>query len=146
MSDATPVKTPWHLWVVGVLTLLWNGLGVLDFAMTQTKNEAYMSQFTEEQLAYFYGFPMWFVVTWGGATIGAAAGSLLLLLRSRFAAVLFGAALVCLVLSNVYTFVLTDGLEMMGGTTPLIITVVVMVIAVGEVIYARRQTQRGVLR
>jgi len=33
----------------------------MDYVMTQTKNEAYMSGFTPEQLAFFYSFPAWVV-------------------------------------------------------------------------------------
>ena len=36
------VKTPWHLWLVGVLSLLWNGFGAFDFIQTTTRGEAYM--------------------------------------------------------------------------------------------------------
>ena len=28
-------KTPWHLWVVGVLTLLWNAVGATSYTMTR---------------------------------------------------------------------------------------------------------------
>ena len=29
-------RTPWHLWVVGVLALLWNGSGAYVFMMAQS--------------------------------------------------------------------------------------------------------------
>ena len=41
MTDMT-VKTPWHLWAVGVISLLWNGYGGYDFIMTTTQGETYM--------------------------------------------------------------------------------------------------------
>ena len=44
-TPQTP-KTPWHLWVVGVLSLLWNMIGAFDFYMTQTHNAAYLKNFT----------------------------------------------------------------------------------------------------
>ena len=43
-------STPWHLWAVGVVALLWNGYGGYDYVMTQTDNAAYMAQFTAEQV------------------------------------------------------------------------------------------------
>ena len=30
------VKTPWHLWVVGVVAVLFNGVGVFDYVMSKT--------------------------------------------------------------------------------------------------------------
>jgi hypothetical protein len=47
-------KAPWHLWVVGVVSLLWNSVGALDFVMTQTKNATYMRGFTSAQLEFYY--------------------------------------------------------------------------------------------
>ena len=29
------VRTPWHLWVVGILTLLWNSVGGFSYTMTR---------------------------------------------------------------------------------------------------------------
>jgi hypothetical protein len=51
------VRTPWHLWVVGAVSLLWNAMGAFDYLMTQSRAEWYMSQFTAEQLDYFGSFP-----------------------------------------------------------------------------------------
>ena len=73
------VRTPWHLWAVGIFAFLWSGMGAFDYLMTQTRNEAYMANFTEAQLEYFYGFPAWVEGTWALAVWGALAGSVFLL-------------------------------------------------------------------
>jgi len=138
-------KAPWHLWVVGGVSLLWNAMGALDFAMTQTKNEAYMKAFTPEQLDYFYGFPLWVVVLWGISTWGALAGSVLLLLRRRTAAGTFLVSLIAMGPVFVHNYVLTDGLRIMGGAAPAIFTAVIVTVAVLLLVYARRQRVRGVL-
>jgi len=33
-------NTPKHLWVVGVVSLLWNAVGAFDYFMSKTRNEA----------------------------------------------------------------------------------------------------------
>jgi hypothetical protein len=53
MAGTNTASTPRHLWVVGVLSLLWNLFGAMDYVMTQTQNEAYMGQFTPKQLEFF---------------------------------------------------------------------------------------------
>jgi len=40
--EAGVEPTPWHLWVIGVVALVWSAMGALDYVMTQTRNEAYM--------------------------------------------------------------------------------------------------------
>jgi len=58
MADTGPEspKTPWHLWVIGVISLLWNSTGAMDFTMTQARNAAYLKGLTQAQLDFFYGF------------------------------------------------------------------------------------------
>ena len=59
MSETREVgveSTPWYLWVIGVVALVWSAMGALDYVMTQTRNETYMSEFTPEQLSFFTAF------------------------------------------------------------------------------------------
>ena len=144
MIEATG-KAPRHLWVVGVLTLLWNAIGAFDYAATQLRIEAYMSQFTPEQLEYFYGFPAWAVASWAIAVWSSLLGSLGLLLRKAWAVWLFGLALAGMAITFVYNFLLSDGLSMMG-TGGAIFTAVIWAVAIFLFFYSRAMARRGVLR
>ncbi len=143
MSESA--RTPWHLWVVGVLSLLWNAFGAYDYLMTQTQNEVYMAQFTPEQLEYFYGFPAWAVAFWATAVWASVAGSLLLLFRKRTSEKVFLVAMVCMFVSMIYNYVLSDGIEIMGGGIALAMTITIVVVAVALWVYAKRQAAAGVL-
>ena len=107
--------TPWHLWLVGALALLWSGFGAFDYVMTQTRNASYLSALSPEQLAYFYGFPKWVVAAWALSVWGGVLGAVLLLLRKRWAVRAFALSLVTIVLTSFYNFVLTDSVAIMGG-------------------------------
>ncbi|MCU0234152.1 MAG: hypothetical protein MUE90_09020 [Thermoanaerobaculales bacterium] len=137
-------RTPVHLWVVGVLALLWNGMGAFDYVATQFKLEFYMQQFTPEQLAYFYGFPAWAVSGWAFGVWGAFVGSIGLLLRKRWAVWAFAASIAGMVVSSVYTFGLSEGVKIMG-TGGAIFTAIIWVVAIFLLLYARAQAKRGVL-
>lgn len=98
MTDMT-MKTPWHLWVVGGVSLLWNGFGAYDFIMTTTQGEAYMAAagMTQPMIDYYNAMPVWMYGPWVLGVWGAVAGSILLLMRNRlafpaFALSLLGAA------------------------------------------------------
>lgn len=146
VTPEAPTKTPWHLWVVGVLTLVWNAVGAFDFVMTQTQNEAYMKAFTPEQLEYFYSFPSWVVLCWGIATWGALIGSMLLLLRNRLAHPVFLVSFLAMVITTIHNFVLSDGLQVMGGIGVVIFSAIIFVVALLLVIYAKAMRRRGVLK
>ena len=138
-------RAPWHLWVTGVVALLWNAIGAFDYLMTQTRNPAYMSAFTAEQLAFFYGIPAWVVAAWAIAVWGGVLGALLLLLRRRLAAWVFLASLAGLVITTFRNYVLSNGLEIFGGAGSLAFTAVIFVIALALLFYARAMSKRGVL-
>jgi hypothetical protein len=137
-------QTPVHLWIVGVLALLWNLMGAFDYLATQLELDFYMSQFSEEQLAYFYGFPAWAVAGWAFGVWGAFVGSIALLLRRRWASWAFAVSLAGMAVSSVYTLVLTSGVEMMGSGG-VIFTVVIWAVAIFLLLYSIALGRRGVL-
>jgi hypothetical protein len=147
MADSTvqPVKAPWHVWVVGVVSLLWNSVGVADFVMTQTRNRAYMSGFTPTQLDYYYSIPVWAVATWGVAVFAGVLGSLMLLFRKRHAIHLFLASTICMVLTDIHTFFLSDGMKVMGGAAALVFSSVIFVVGLLLLAYSRAMGRRGVV-
>lgn len=147
MSEEAAVRRsrPWHLWVVGILGFLWNLMGAYDYLMTETENEAYMARFTPEQLEYFYGFPTWVVFFWALAVWGGVLGTVLLLLGKRLAAPVFLVSLLSMVVTSFYNFVLSNGLEIMGGAGPLAFTILIFLVALGLWVYARAMVRRGVL-
>lgn len=79
--NQTKTKAPMHLWIIGILSLLWNAVGAFDYSATQLRLESYMGQFTAEQLEYFYGFPAWLKAFWALAVWSSLLGSVALVLR-----------------------------------------------------------------
>lgn len=137
-------QTPMHLWIVGVLALLWNLVGAFDYLATQLELEFYMSQFTPEQLAYFYGFPAWAVAGWAFGVWGAVAGSIGLLMRRKWAVWGFAVSLAGMLVSSIYTLGLSEGAAMMGSGA-VIFTVIIWAAAIFLLVYARAMANRGVL-
>jgi len=138
-------RAPWHLWVMGVLAVLWNSMGAFDYLMTQTRNEGYMSDYTPEQLEYFYGFPAWVVAFWAIAVWGGVLGAVLLVLRKKLAAGVFLVSFLSMVVTTIYNFGLSNGLEHMGDPFSLVFTALIFLFALLLFLYARAMKYRGVL-
>ncbi len=138
-------RTPWHLWVIGVVSLMWNAMGAFDFVMTQTRNEAYMSSFTPEQLSFFYGFPAWVVAAWAVGVWGGVLGSLMLLFRRRMAVWIFLASLAAIVITTFQNLVLSNGMAVVGDAFSLGFTAVIFVVALALFLYARAMLKRNIL-
>lgn len=149
MSENTGTNTkstPWHLWVIGIIALLWSAMGCFDYLMTQTHNEGYMSQFSEEQLAFFYGFPTWLEAFWAIGVWGGLAGSILLLMKRRVAVWLYLASFLGALVTTFQNYFLSNGLEIMGDAMSVGMTVAILVIALGLFLYSRAMAKQGVIR
>jgi len=137
-------KTPVHLWIVGVLALLWNAMGAFDYLATKLQLDFYMSQFTEQQLEYFYGFPKLMTACWAFGVWGAVAGSVGLLLRKKWAVWAFVVSCAGMVCTTIYNFGITNGAEIMGSGA-VIFSVVIWAIALFLLWYSWSQVKKGVL-
>ena len=142
-GEARP-RTPVHLWIVGVLALLWALMGAFDYLATQLELEFYMGQFTEEQLAYFNAFPTWMTAFWAFGVWGGFAGSIGLLLRKKWAVWAYVVSIAGLFVSSIYNFGLTNGAEVMG-TGGVIFTVIIWILALFLLYYSWLQSKKGVL-
>jgi hypothetical protein len=139
-------RAPWHLWAVGIVALLWNALGCLDYTMTQVQGDAWLANMdpTEVQLAWFHGMPAWADAAWAIGVWGGLLGAILLLVRRSWATPVFVASFLGWLAGAVYAFVLSNGMEAMGGWWP--VQFVHGGAAVFFVWYARMMSKRGVLR
>ena len=146
MTDTT-IKTPWHLWLVGVVAVLFNSIGVFDFVMSMTQGEAYMAGagMTPAQIDHYQTMPAWMTVVWAVGVFGAFAGSVLILLRNKLAWPVLAVSLAAFLLSLVHTYVLTDGGKIMGQQMAITSAVIAGLLAF-FIWYARRMVRQGVLR
>lgn len=140
------MKTPVHLWIVGIFALIWNAGGAYDYVMTQTENADYLAMLTDAQRAFLDQGPVWFEAAWAVGVWFAVIGALLLLLRSRLAGSAFAVSLAGLVVSSVYSFGVADrtGMEMSAGQIGFTAAIYIVLILLW--VYARAMTRRGVLR
>lgn len=138
-------RRPLHLWIVAVSSLLWNAMGAFDYLATKLRLGFYMENFTPEQLDYFYGFPAVMTAFWALGVWCALLGSLALLLASRWAVTFFSVSLLGMLVSMSWSLLFSNGIEIMGGAG-MIFSLVIVVIGIGLLLYARLMRAVGVLR
>jgi hypothetical protein len=140
------VKAPVHLWVVGIVSLLWNAFGAFDYTMTELGNRAYLAAmgFGDEALAYLAALPAWAVAGWAVGVWASLAGAILLLARSRFAAPAFLLSLVGALVSICNQFLSEPPASFTSGINAAM-PVVILILIVAQWYYARRMTAAGVL-
>lgn len=140
-SYPQPVRVPFHFWLLGLVILLWNCWGLLGAFAAQVH---LLPDMPEEAVAYLDRQPLWFTLFSDLSPLAGAAGSLALLVQSRFAPRLFVAQIVILVVGNLY--------EVIIGTSPLLTvpetrlsTAFLLVVLALQTFYAFRMARRGLL-
>jgi len=146
MTNGPTTGRPWHLWVVGVLSLLWNCGGAFDYTMTKVGNADYLASFTPDQLAWFDSFPVWANIGWALGVWGSVAGSILLLLRHRWAIGAFALSLIGVAITTLYQFGVADMPESLNTSAGIVFSAAIWIVAIGLLWYAMRMRARGVLR
>jgi hypothetical protein len=145
MNDMT-VKTPWHLWLVGLVGVPWNGFGCFDYLMTQTRGDQWLTDMgmTAAQMEYFHAMPAWTHAAWAIGVWGGLLGSVLLLLRLKWALHAFVLSFLGWLAGAVYAFGLSNGMEAMGSMWPM--QIVIGGACLFFIWYAWMMGKRGVLR
>ena len=144
MNEA--VRAPAHLWIVGGVSMLWNAFGAFNYFVTQTRNEAFLAQLSDEQRAFLENAPAWVDASWAFGVWGALAGSLLLLARSRHAVTAFIVSLAGLAVNSLYQLTLDTPSPHLDTGGQVALHLVIWAVAIGLLVYSFRMRSRGVLR
>lgn len=153
MDEVETGKTPIHLWIVGVLALLWNGFGCTDYLMTRMRNLDYFRSMApdadpEAMLAWVDAFPIYAQLGWGLGVWMGLIGSVLLLLRHRWAVPALGLSFLGAVLGLGYQIFLAPPPPppMDASAMATIMPWGIIAIAAALFYYAHVQRKKGLLR
>ena len=97
----------------------------------------------QAEIAYFESAPLWSNTFWALGVWGAIAGSILLLLRSRFAFHAMVVAIIGLIGSNYWQYGVSDLPESLASPT---LSIMIWATTLFMLYYAWRMTKQGVLR
>jgi hypothetical protein len=151
MQQAVSARTPVHVWIVGILATLWSCFGSYDYLMTRMRNTDYIASAMpgvdpNAALAWIDGMPLYAQIGWGMGVWLGLLGSVLLLLRNRWAVWSFGLSLVGAVLSLGYQIALAPPMPGAESAMMKAMPYVIILICVALFLYARAMAAKGILR
>lgn len=146
MQHAVSARAPAHLWIVGILSLIWNAFGSYQYLMVNLKNQAFMAQVPADQIAYMDGLPSWLTAFWAIGVWGGLAGSILLLVRSRYSVWAFALSAIGAVVGLGYQLFMTEMPASMKQSLMGIMPWIIIIVALFLLWYARSEEKKGVLR
>lgn len=129
-------KSPMWFTIVAIVALLWNLLGCLAFFADLNISAQDLAKLSPAQQALYNARPGWAIVATAIAVFGGALGCIGLLLRSKWAFVVFLLSLAGILVQDFGLFVLVDGASL-AGSTAIVLQGLVLAIAVGLVMLSR---------
>ena len=124
-------------WVIAVLALIWNTLGVLAYLGQAYMSDDTLSSLPESTQLYYSNLPAWVTAAFAIAVFGGLFGAIGLLWRKKWAYFLFVISLVAVVLKQVYDLFIQDYNQITGEG--LILPVLVLAIAVYLVFFSNKE-------
>ena len=130
------VKPPVWFWIVGVIALFWNAMGVDQYLGQAYKTERWRTAMTEEQLDMVSNLPVWLTAAFAIAVFTAVLGSIGLLLRKKWAYSLFIISLIAVIVQMGYILA-------KGHFDGIAMTISIIVFAILLVWFSKKSLTKG---
>jgi len=126
-------KPPIWFWIVSVLALLWNSLGVIAYLGRAFMTDEMIAQLpTEQQAEFLVEYPAWYTAAFALAVFCGALGCIALLIKKKWAHILFIISALGAIIQHTYLFM---NVEM--TTETLIMPIMVIVVCLFLIWFAK---------
>ncbi|MBU2938597.1 hypothetical protein KO494_03495 [Lacinutrix sp. C3R15] len=138
MNTITTNKPPIWFWIINILALIWNLLGVAAYLSQVYMDEETHAALTEAELKMYENLPVWYTAIFAIAVFSGTLGCIALLLRKKWAYPVFlvGAIAVCIQMAYV-----AFSLKMAN-----VMTILIIIVAFALVWYTKQANKKGWLQ
>ncbi|MEZ4841105.1 MAG: hypothetical protein R2821_06215 [Flavobacteriaceae bacterium] len=137
MNTISKTKPPVWFWIISVIALLWNAMGVNAYIQQAYKTDSFKAMYTEEQLDMIANTPAWATAAFAVAVFGSILGCLGLLLRKKWAKSLFILSLLGIIVQMTYNLFISKAMEVYGPGA-VIMPILVLVVGVFLLWYSKK--------
>ncbi len=143
MPDSTNGRPPTSYWIIAGFFLLWNFLGLMIYydQVTMTP-EVIAENFSPAQQEFLQNMPVWATSAYAIAVTAGVIASALLFARMALALPVFVVSLAGVLVQDLNSFVLSDGLGV-WGTSALYLPTLVLLICIIEIWYSQSAKAKG---
>jgi len=142
MTHEINVKPPTWFWIVSVLALLWNLMGVGAYLADAFMDVEALGEMTQEMRELYEGRPAWVTAAFAIGVWFGALGCIALLLRKKWAVPVFLISLIGVLGQQVYHFFLSNTFEVMGSEN-MIMPIFIIIISIALWLFARSSAAKN---
>ncbi|OGS73568.1 MAG: hypothetical protein A3F91_12195 [Flavobacteria bacterium RIFCSPLOWO2_12_FULL_35_11] len=140
MTDKT-IKPTSAFWIISVVALIWNIMGVIAYLGQAYMTEEVLKALPEGEQAYHNNAPAWVTAVFAIAVFAGVFGSIGLLMRKKWATMLFIVSLIAVIAQLIYNVFIQKFVVLSGEK--MIWPIVVLVIAILLVFLSRKAAKEG---
>lgn len=141
MPSSNGQSLPKSFWIIGVIGLIWNAMGILNFFSQVTMGEEALAALEPAERA-LYDIPAWLSGVFAIAVFGGTLACVGLLLRKAWSIPVFVISLITIVIQMGYSVLMTPAVEVWGPGA-LVLPLMVTGVAVFLLWYARSAKGKG---
>ena len=141
MANTTKPNT--IFWVIGIVALLWNILGVGAYLAQAYMTDDTLALLPQEDQNFYNNIPAWVTAAFAASVFSGLFGCIALLMRKKIAVLLFTLSLICVLAQQVYNFFLQDDVALSGAR--MIGPILIIVICFFLMWFAKAQKQNGII-
>ena len=138
-------KIPTWFYIVAVVLLIWNAMGVMQFFMEIMMSPEDIAALPDAESLLYENYPMWAQVAFGAAVFGGFLGSIFLLLKSKWARLLFIVSLVGIVIQMYHSIFIAKATDVYGPGA-VIMPIMIMVIGITAIVFSNYFVKKGWLK
>lgn len=139
------VKPPSWFWVVSILALLWNLMGVGAYLTQAFTPDDIIAQMEQAMQDLINQTPAWVTAAFAIAVWAGALGSLLLLLRKKLAHIVLIISFIGIVVQMFYNVFISNSIEVYGPGG-LAMPIMTLLIGIGLIFLAKKGISAGWLK
>ncbi len=141
MTTTSNKPATWF-WIVSTLALVWNLMGAMAYLAQVTMSPETLQALPENERALMESTPAWATGAFAVAVWGGTLGSILLLLRTKLASLVFILSFVGILVQMVHAFGMSKSIEVYGPGG-MIMPTMVLIIGAGLIAFSRKATANG---
>jgi len=127
MSNTFTAKMPKWFWVVSILALIWNLLGIMGFVANVNLSPEALAEYPVAEQEIYNNTPLWATMAFAIGVLAGTIGSLGLVLRKRWAKPILIVSLIAVLLQLFHGFILANGIKVYGPSRMIMPIVIVLV-------------------
>ncbi|WP_282160678.1 hypothetical protein [Ulvibacterium marinum] len=141
MTAKSMEKPPVWFWIVSIVALLWNLMGVLAYLQQAFMTEEALAALSEPERLLLETRPAWATAAFALAVWGGLLGCVALLLRKKWARPVLIISLIGILVQMIHSFFISKNLEVYGPGE-ISMPILIILIGVGLVFFARIATRK----